>query len=375
MKDFFTGVAPEVLEGSFESGTLFHKVEKHTTAGFPDLREVKIALLGIRETRGTKVEELHFKGVRKALYRLYSGEWRFPIVDLGDILAGESLDDTYFALTQVVTTLVKQGTIPLLLGGAAHLMYANYRAYDALDQFVNMALIAKQLDLYKRDELENFMPRIIAAPPTRLFDFSLIGFQQYFVSQASQELMEKLYFERMRLGKTMQHPLEAEPLIRNADMVGVDLSVANLHTAPGCAEVNVNGMDGITLCALARFAGLSNKVSSFGIYGYAPHLDVRTATAQLIAQLLWYFMEGFSLRRLEYPQIRREALLKYHVPIDGRELVFYKNKQTDRWWMQVDIAEGKEDQQQLIPCSYADYLDTTQENIPDKWWRYYQKLL
>ena len=375
MDAFFIPVDPAVIRGHFESGSLFHQIEKHTPGRFPDLQGAKLALLGIRETRDTEVESLHFREVRAAFYRLCAGAWDLPLVDLGDILAGQSLEDTYFALKQVLQTLLKNDTLPLLLGGAQHLTYAHYRAYDALDQFVNLAVIDKKLSLREGDAPRDFLARIIAEPPTRLFDLSLIGFQQYFVSPQATDLMEKLYFEHIRLGKTLRAPLEAEPLIRNADLVSITLAAAALQTAPGCAEATANGMDGITLCTLSRFAGLSNKVSSFGIYEYAPQFDRRNATAQLIAQMLWHFIEGFSLRRQEYPQIRREDLMKYHIPIDGKDMIFYKNKETERWWMQVELQRGENPKKHLIPCSYADYLETTRENIPEKWWKYYQKLL
>lgn len=375
MEAFFVPIDSTITEGDFEREALFHRIEKHTAKCFPDLGAAKIALFGICETRGTPIKRIDFGEIRKEFYRLQAGDWDISTVDLGDILAGETLADTYFAIKQIVRHLIKNHTTPLLLGGAHHLTYANYRAYDTLEQFVNMAVIDKKLDLYEGDSPQNFIPKIIGEPPTRLFDFGLIGFQQYFVSTEAQRMMDALHFEGVRLGKTRRAPLEAEPLIRNADVVSIDLSVASLHTAPGCIGATTNGMDGTTLCQLSRFAGLSHRVSSFGIYDYAPHLDFRNATAQLVAEMLWHFVEGFSLRRLEYPHIGREALVKYHVPIEGKSLVFYKNEETDRWWMQIDMPDKVNPQHYLTPCSYGDYLEATRDNIPDKWWRYYQKLL
>ena len=83
--------------------------------------------------------------------------------------------------------------------------------------------------------------------------------------------------------------------MRDADLVTVDLNSVR------CSEVNIkqkyspNGFDGQEICAATRYAGISNRVSSFGIYEYNPSPNDE-ATTMLIAQMIWYFIEGFNCR-------------------------------------------------------------------------------
>ena len=52
-----------------------------------------------------------------------------------------------------------------------------------------------------------------------------------------------------------------------------------------------NGFDGKEICAISRYAGISNKVSSFGIFEYKSSNEDEV-TEMLISQIIWYFIEG-----------------------------------------------------------------------------------
>jgi hypothetical protein len=62
---------------------------------------------------------------------------------------------------------------------------------------------------------------------------------------------------------------------------------------------------------LSRYAGISDKVSIFGIFN---HNNSRQESV-LIAQIIWYFIEGFH-RSNEYPFGSRENYIKYIVPME-----------------------------------------------------------
>ena len=103
--------------------------------GFPDLKNVQIAIIGVDEGRNSENnfgcgENLHF--IRTKLYELYPGNWNTQIADLGNIQKGKSVQDTYFAVSEVITDLLKQNITPIIIGGGHDITYANYRAYDSL---------------------------------------------------------------------------------------------------------------------------------------------------------------------------------------------------------------------------------------------------
>ncbi|MEH6408470.1 MAG: arginase family protein, partial [Leeuwenhoekiella sp.] len=120
----------------FHSQSLGNFIKIHTSkAGMPDLEDVKVAIIGVRENRGDVdllEENLDFSAIRRAFYQLFPGNWHTKIADLGDIDAGESISDTFFAVRQITETLVKKEIIPLFLGGTQDLTFPIYRAYDKL---------------------------------------------------------------------------------------------------------------------------------------------------------------------------------------------------------------------------------------------------
>ena len=180
------------------------KLSIHTSANKPELEGVKIAILGVLESRNSVDhigEEFQINEIRKAFYKLFPGNWLHEMADLGDIQKGASVEDTYFALIEVISSLVKANIIPLIIGGSQDLTYANYRAYDKISSMVNIVNIDKSFDLGDSSKPINngsYLGKIILEQPYNLFNYTAIGFQTYFNSQEEIDLMEKLYFERCR---------------------------------------------------------------------------------------------------------------------------------------------------------------------------------
>ena len=76
---------------------------------FPELTEPGCALISVPEFRGAAVEQFAIPAFRSALYQLHpETSWSKPIYDLGTIQPGATINDTYFALSNVVSELVKK---------------------------------------------------------------------------------------------------------------------------------------------------------------------------------------------------------------------------------------------------------------------------
>ena len=198
--------------------------------GVPDLEGVGVVLLGVLENRNDHNyigEEFQLNEIRKAFYALFPGSWNTTIADLGDINRGESVEDTYFALKEAITILVKKNIIPLILGGSQDLTYANYRAYDALIPMVNIVNVDAQFNLgdsSKPIKNNSFVGKIILDQPYNLFNYATIGYQTYFNSQEEIDLMDNLYFESYRLGAISNDVTIVEPVLRDANIVSIDLT-------------------------------------------------------------------------------------------------------------------------------------------------------
>ncbi len=374
-------VKNSVLEeiASFKTARLGNSVIFHTKDYQPEITSnIKIALITVTEDRnalnniGTGND---FETFRKEFYKLYPGNWFTKIVDLGTINRGNNIKDTNFALKETVNHLLKKNIIPIVLGGSQALTYSIYRAYDNLEQTVNLVAIDNKFDLDDVDaplNSRNYLSKIIMNSPNNLFNFSNIGYQTFFNAQEEIDLIDKLYFDSYRLGAVNTNISIVEPILRDADIATVDISALRKTEAPANNNTTPNGFYGEEMCAILRYAGLSDKITSLGIFEYNPKLDNRCQTAQLIAQMVWYFIEGINFRSNEYPFTSKKEYKKYIVPIDNDVIHFYKSNKSERWWMEITNNITKKET--LIPCSYQDYIEANNQNIPDKWWKTLRKL-
>ena len=376
--DFLKPIDNEILDfvEGFSSQQLGSKVVFHTEKEFPNLSKIKIAIIGVLESRGDKnlnaqVDLLH---IRKELYSLFPGNWDASIADLGDILAGNSSEDTYFALKKVASSLIKKKIIPIVIGGSQDLTYALYRAYDDLEQMVNLVSIDNKFDFGKESDTvsaDSYLTKIIIDEPNNLFNFSNVGFQTYYNSQEEIDLIDKLFFDAYRLGEVSNNISVSEPVFRDADIVSLDLTSVKSSDSGNNNPFAPNGFNGKEICSLSRYAGISDKVSLFGVFNH----NSSQQESVLVAQIIWYFIEGFHYRSNEYPFGSRDNYIKYIVPIE-EELVFYKSDKTDRWWIEIPfISSGnnKLKKNTLLPCSYDEYLSACNQEIPERWWKAQRK--
>jgi len=378
--DFLSPVDNEIIQyiTGLSSQHLGSKVAFHTEKDFPDIDKIKIAVIGVLENRGAvnyTDSEVNLDAIRKELYGLYPGNWQSSIADLGDILPGNSLEDTFFALQRVASKLIKKGIIPVVIGGTQDLTYPLYRAYDNQEQMVNLVSIDSRFDFGKQDDgikANSYLSKIVLEEPNNLFNFSNIGYQTYYNSQEEIDLIEKLYFDAYRLGEISNNIELAEPTFRDADIVSIDLNAVKSSYSGNFTIFTPNGFDGKEICSLTRYSGISDKVSSFGIFN---HNNSREESV-LIAQIIWYFIEGVNYRSNEYPFGTKENYLKYIIPLESDELVFYKSNKTGRWWIEINFFAGqynKLKKNTLLPCSHEEYLAACNNEIPERWWKAQRK--
>lgn len=379
--DFLVPVEDKVLAHcellpiqSIGKNTHIHTVKD----GLPVLANATVAILGVRESRNAfekKLEKLDVSAIRLQFYKLLLGNWNATIVDLGNIEEGESVEDTYFVVKEIVAGLVEENVIPIILGATQDITYPAYRAFDGIKDMINLVAVDSRFDFGIDDELissHSYMSKIITDKPNNLFNFSNIGYQSYFNAQEEVDLMERLFFDAYRLGEIANDLALAEPALRNAHMVSLDARAIRASDISFSANFSPNGFTGREICAIARYAGISDKVSVFGIY----EMENNVQSQQLIAQIMWYFIEGITYRITESPYSKTDDFIKYNVPSNAEDLVFYKSLLTQRWWVEVpsiSTSHTKANTPALLPCTEKDYLDACNQNIPERWFKAYKK--
>ena len=137
-----------------------------------------------------------------------------------------------------------------------------------------------------------------------------------------------------------------------------------------------SGFYGEEICQMAKYAGLSDNLSSFGIFELFPEFDKYNQTSHLMAQSIWYFIQGFYERKKDYPVVDIKNHIKYIVNLEKlkHELIFYKSQASQRWWMEIPEIKKNKKTKYYISCSHSDYIKSCEGEIPDRWWKAFQKL-
>lgn len=359
--------------------SLGKNIHKHTARkGLPVLANATFAILGVNESRNAfekKPEQLDITAIRIQLYKLMVGNWNSTLVDLGDVEEGETVEDTYFVVKEIVAGLLEEKVIPIIIGATQDITYPTYRAFDGITDMVNLVAVDSRFDFGADEELissHSYMSKIITDKPNNLFNFSNIAYQSYFNAQEEIDLMERLFFDAYRLGDISADITLAEPVLRNAHVVSVDARAIRASEVGLSSNFSPNGLTGKEICAISRYAGISDNVSVFGIY----EGENTSQCFQLIAQIIWYFMEGFNYRRKESPSTKNSDFIKFNVPTEKEQLVFFKSHLTERWWVEIPsilTSHTKTKSPALLPCTEQDYLDACDQNIPERWFKAYKK--
>lgn len=337
---------------------------------FPSLAGAKIALFGVDD--GT------MDRVRFELYQLVQ-PYQIGVVDLGNIASSSSSEQTGMAIMETCKYLLDERIIPILISKNEVWGHYLYKAFEFYGSYVSMSYLSSSLELWDHTGEATMLGRIFANRPNYLFNFSTLGYQSYFTEQETLVAMQKMFFDAYRLGWVNQNMEESEPILRSSDVLFVDVNCIRLSDFPAQLRGSPNGFFGDEICRLLRYAGMSGKLISLFITGYEEESDGNHASAKLLAQMLWYFVDGVMARQLENPEEDEDGFLKYKVGLkeNSYEINFYKSKRTEKWWMEIPNPKQKAMHHGpiVVPCSYQDYIKASNEELPERWWSIYQKLM
>jgi formiminoglutamase len=325
------------------------------TKDLPDLKKTRIAIIGFEEEASNKVREV-----------LYSFAWSFPpatVVDLGNLRKPDSGH-----LIPVLFELITGKVMPIVIGAGVEASRAQFLAYQEAKALVNWVMVDEQLGPVMEQE------GLLAPRHALLFHFALLGAQIHLLPPSDQQLLEKHHFEVLRLGRMRSALEEAEPLLRDADLLSIHLSSLKQSEASSVTG-SPSGLLLEEACQLARYAGMSDKLTSFGVYGLDADRRLDTQSVQCVAQLVWYFMEGFFNRKGDYPASLK-GLSEYVVelPAYNYHLTFWKSELTGRWWLQVPVtSSSRQERHRLIPCSFQDYQMACRQELPDRLFKAFKR--
>lgn len=318
------------------------------------------------------------RSIRKSFYQLYLGNWKHDLIDLGDIDPGNTLSDTYYALRLVTSEILRQQAVPLILGGSQDLTYHQYRAFDGIENMINMLSIDHSFDLGDSKEVlqnHNFLSHAIVNKPYNLFNHITVGYQTYFNDINEIDLLERLFFETYRLGEVVEDMKEIEPLLRDASLVSVDCN-SLMSSSVNNNKCMPNGFTAREICQIMRYVGISERIKSLGVYEI--NKEDNPLYNKLISQMIWYFIEGYNFQMKERIDTDNPNFTKFIVPVDKEDLVFYFSEVSGRWWIEIPYLSDQNnrlEQNTLLACSKRDYIDACNQIVPERWFRAKRKNL
>lgn len=359
-----------------------HHISVHT----PDqpIRELdnhQVTIIGVPEDRSgfIKGSKDAPDAVRNKLYQLAKINRGLKIYDLGNIKTGGSVNDTYFALRDVLLELKERRIIALILGGSQDLSRGVFLAMEKQEGLHQVLTIDSMLDFSETAETHhsrNYLNYLLQPESRERFSFTNLGHQAHFTTNTQLDQLEKSYLESIRLGTARKDLEQAEPLIRDSEFISIDLGAVRHSDAPGASIPSPNGFFGDELCQVTRYAGLSEQVHFLGFFEFNPSGDVNGQTAHITAQATWYFLDGLSHRIMENPVDTPEHIKKFIVNLNaaGHDITFHKSTLSERWWMEIPVKNPITGHNFFVSCSYEDYQHACNQEIPDRWWRYLHRL-
>ena len=146
----FSPISEAIYSANYANNSLYKSIKVYSEK-MPDFMGAQMAIVGVKEERGTTTNQGTAKGpdeIRKKLYHLKKGSGNYRIVDLGNLNQGIDLDETYVRLSEVCRILLENNVLPIIIGGTHDLDYGQYRGYEEMEKLISLLNIDAFLDLY-----------------------------------------------------------------------------------------------------------------------------------------------------------------------------------------------------------------------------------
>tara|TARA_B000000532_G_scaffold243819_1_gene241035 strand:- start:1080 stop:2207 length:1128 start_codon:yes stop_codon:yes gene_type:complete len=362
--EYFSPVKFEIIDyvNKLDNNQLGSKLKINGRDNLNSFESLDIVIFSVNEYRFNSGIRKSFnanKDFRKKLYSLYYGNWNLNIYDLGDLENGNLVSDTQFALSKILEFFSKNKILVITIGGSQNLLFDIYSSLKETLQKINLVSVDNKIDFSNNNE--SFLQKIIMDENNRLANFSNIGYQKHLTSVPENKLLDKMYFESINLGKIKYNVAEAEPVLRDSDIVSFNINsvkageLNNAHQYP-------NGLSSYELCSLSRFSGLSSRVN---IVSYFENWDLSIMNS-LLAESTWYVIDGYATRINENPLSDSNDFIYYHIELDNYKFKFYRSKLSDRWWVEFLNDEIISIEKDIISCTFDDYNNCKNSVIPER---------
>ena len=315
-----------------------------------DIKENSIVLLFVSDYRGAggDAEMQDFTGIRKEFYKLSQLDFEIPVVDLGDLVSGKSVQDSHYVLQEVLSACHHKGAIPVIIGGSNDFSYSLFSALHLFVKNISYTQISNIISLKQGEAINErtFLSKILGSKDFSIRNYHHLGYQKHLNETDSVRMIKEVDFDIVRLAEMMNSTEKTEPFFRKADLVTVNCDAIESFSEPFSQNPQVNGLNRREICAYMKEIGLSENLKSVGIFNYNINSGNRL-NHQLLAQMIWYLIEGINIQR-SHPKERQYEI--FYVLVDDREYAFRRDTFSNLWYFGDD-----ENINNCIPCSKRDF--------------------
>lgn len=232
--------------------------------------------------------------------------------------------------------------------------------FDKNDSFFSPVLIDEKLDISPASPY-GFLHHHLY----KCFHLNFIATQVH-LNNASQGEHQYLV-ENLRLGKLRSNKELIEPAMRDGSFVTFNLNAIKKSDAPTKSGVNPSGLNAEEADQICRYAGLSESLTLLNLSGYKEDQAAGGPTDELMAQMLWYFLDGYTQRKQDYP-LSENDLTEYVVDLTepSTSLFFLKSKKSGRWWLKIPVDISGMTVDRLLPCTYHDYQMACEHELSER---------
>ena len=176
---------------------------------------------------------------------------------------------------------------------------------------------------------------------------NIIGFQRHLVSQSILRGMDVNKKENLSLGLIKNNLNIVEPVFRKSDIINFDLSAIKSCEITSSGSV-VTGFTTEEFIQLAKYAGYSDsvKILNFSF----EKIENLTASADIIATSIWYFLESVAMNINSGDESDIESAM-VHCDDSEDYINFKKSISTGKCWCLINGDDYK------LPCTKKEYED------------------
>ncbi len=260
---------------------------------------------GVKRNGGRSGASKAPDAIRKQLYKMTSNAENPKIFtnllektnDIGNIKVTGDLEKDQEALGEAVASYLKQGVIPIILGGGHETAFGHFLGYAKADLKTSIFNLDAHTDVrpLKNGKAHSGSPfrQALEHESGKCTNYSVAGLQPYSIAESHLQFIQKN--KRQAIFKADTTIKTISRLLNDAGercMVTFDMDAVDQAFAPGVSAPCVNGLRPELWLQAAYQAGKNKNVTSFDICEVNPVYDRDSQTARLAALTVWHFLRG-----------------------------------------------------------------------------------